>query len=287
MKTYEFVQYPIEDKLKPILREAESRLFIATPFIKDYGVEIILKNTKQVKKLKILTNLDLTNISSEAFDIEALLRLWNRFDVSIASLRKLHAKVYIADNRVAFLTSANLTRGGLLENYEYGVILRDTPIVTVILEDMNKYFNLGNIFDRETIGDIKDDVKEIKDLQQKIEKSSKLGKLNSLLKQKEENLQTKVLRNRIRGKTINAIFAETIGYLLKTRGPLSTAELHPLIQNIHPDICDDTIDRVIDGQHFGKKWKHLVRDAQQYLKRKNISYLAENKWHLMREVKSG
>mgnify|MGYP001617338381 CR=1 FL=1 len=56
-------------------------------------------------------------------------------------------------------------------------------------------------------------------------------------------------------------------YLLQKHGPLTTTQLHPLIQNLHPDLCDDGIDRVIDGVHFGKRWKHMVRNAQQYLKR--------------------
>ncbi|RKY39994.1 MAG: hypothetical protein DRP75_00335 [Candidatus Omnitrophota bacterium] len=84
-----------------------------------------------------------------------------------------------------------------------------------------------------------------------------------------------------RRKNTNAIFSKTILDLLKERGPLSTEQIHPLIQAIHPDICDDSIDRVIDGQHFGKKWKHLVRGAQQSLKRRGLIFLKNNKWHLV------
>lgn len=54
-------------------------------------------------------------------------------------------------------------------------------------------------------------------------------------------------------KQSNEIFSNTILYLLKKRNGLSTYEMHPRIQEIHPDICDDSIDRVINGQHFGKK----------------------------------
>jgi hypothetical protein len=46
--------------------------------------------------------------------------------------------------------------------------------------------------------------------------------------------------------------------------------LHGYIHDIHPDICDDTLDRVIDGQHFGKLWKHRVRTAQAHLKEKGL-----------------
>jgi len=82
------------------------------------------------------------------------------------------------------------------------------------------------------------------------------------------------------GRTINAIFSNTILYLLKKKGSLSTEEIHPLIQMMRPDICDDSIDRVINGQHFGKKWKHLFRNAQQSLKKEGLIYLEGGKWHL-------
>lgn len=85
-----------------------------------------------------------------------------------------------------------------------------------------------------------------------------------------EAAKLEVLKSRAQGTTTHRIFSDTVLYLLEEKGPLTTAELNPLIQQIHPDLCDDTIDRVIDGVHFGKKWKHHVRNAQLNLKRKNL-----------------
>lgn len=277
---YELVSFPVEESLAQVIREAQDALFIAAPYIKDYGINIILDNAR-INNLRVLTNLDLPNVTSAGFDLGALLKLWSRFNLRVSSLGKLHAKVYIADDRVALITSANLTRGGLRENYEYGIILRDASLVASMLADMNKYFNLGNIFSRESIQEIQTDAEEIRGLRQKLEQSASARRLHKSLKRKEEDLQTKMLRNRVRGKTINAIFAETIKYLLETKGPLSTKEMHPMIQNIHPDICDDSIDRVINGQHFGRKWKHLVRNAQQYLKAGGMIILREGRWELV------
>jgi len=286
MSPYKLVSYPIEESLAQVVREAQDTLFIAVPYIKDYGVNVILDNT-QANNLQVLTNLDLPNVTSAGFDLGALLKLWTRFNVRVSSLGKLHAKVYIADNRIALVTSANLTRGGLQENYEYGIILWDTTLVTSMLTDMNKYFELGNVFSREMIQEIQADAEEIRDLRQKSEQSAAARRLREALKHKEEHLQTRILRNRVQGKTINAIFVETIKYLLATRGPLSTQEMHPLIQNIHPDICDDSIDRVINGQRFGKKWKHLVRNAQQYLKARGVIALQGDKWQLLNRANVG
>lgn len=146
--SYELVSTPVEIQFTQVIREAHSDLFIAVPYIKDYGVQVILKNAR-VNRMRLLTNLDLANVTGSGFDVDALLKLGEKFGLAISSLGKLHAKVYIADDRVAFITSANLTRGGLRENYEYGVILRDTSLVSAMLADMSQYFSLGNLFSRE------------------------------------------------------------------------------------------------------------------------------------------
>ena len=277
---YELVQSPVENNLRQVLAEAREALFVAVPFVKSYGVDVLQQSVRHDVAIKLLTNLSLENVSGSGFDIEALPRLWDTFNVSISSLPKLHAKIYIADSDAAFLTSANLTRGGLRENYEYGIVLRNPCIVGAMLADMNAYFDLGNIFDRATIESMIADVLEIRRLREELVKTAASQELQRVLEQKEEVLETALLRNRVRGRTVNAIFAETILYLLKTKGSLSTQELHPLIRDIHPDICDDNIDRVINGQHFGKKWKHLVRNAQQFLKRSGAIVLESGKWRL-------
>lgn len=278
-KPYELVPFPVEEKLIGVIRAAQDSLFISTPYIKDYGVSKVLNNAK-TRKLQLLTNLDLRNITGAGFDLDSLLRLWDFFDLKVSSLGKLHAKIYIADNKIAFITSANLTRGGLRENYEYGIILSDERLVQELTTDMTKYFSLGNIFERGRVEEIISDVEEIRTLQKKLYDTGESRELRKRLSQKEELVQTKILQNRIQSRTINAIFSETIKYLLQTKGALSTEELHPLLQNIHPDICDDSIDRVINGQHFGKKWKHLVRNAQQYLKSNGVIILVKGKWQL-------
>ena len=280
MQSYELVSSPVETKFLQIIQEAENDLFIAAPYIKDYGARVILDNAR-TKNLRVLTNLNLENITGSSFDIDCLFKLWDKFDLSVSSLGKLHAKVYIADSRVAFMTSANLTHGGLKENYEYGIIVRDATVVSAMRMNMDSYFGLGNIFTREGIERIKGDVEEVKRLRRNLETSAQAKQLRNALKEKEDSLQTNLLKNRVTGKTVNSIFTETILYLLSTRGALSTEELNPLVQNIHPDICDDSIDRVINGQHFGKKWKHSVRNAQQALKANGIIRTREGKWYLV------
>jgi len=65
-------------------------------------------------------------------------------------------------------------------------------------------------------------------------------------------------------------------------GPATAVELHTAVQKIHPDLCDDAVDRVIDGKHSGKKWKHAVRTAQQHLKKTGQIQLIEGRWQIAR-----
>ncbi len=59
---------------------------------------------------------------------------------------------------------------------------------------------------------------------------------------------------------------------------MPTVKIHQLIQQLHPDLCDDSVDRIIDGENFGKKWKHAVRTAQQNLKKKGEVVYANGVW---------
>ena len=81
------------------------------------------------------------------------------------------------------------------------------------------------------------------------------------------------------GETTHSIFARTILHLLKSE-PLSTREMQPIIQAIHPDLCDDSADRVINGVRFGKMWKHTIRGSQVYLRRQGRIELRQKKWRL-------
>ena len=94
--------------------------------------------------MTVVTNLRPESILSGATDLEAVSRLGNslpKFD--LVHLPSLHAKDYIADNRVAVITSANLTLSGIATNLEYGVVLTDPPMVGEVRQDFENYAHLG------------------------------------------------------------------------------------------------------------------------------------------------
>jgi len=169
----------------------------------------------------------------------------------------------------------------LINNFEYGILIEDKNVISTIKKDMLEYFFLGNLFDKILLEKINKESEKLYKIKYETDNLIKDTKLAQLLKKGAETIDSELLKNRIKSRTINAIFSDTIIYILKKRGSLSTSQLNPLIQSIHPDICDDSIDRVIEGQHFGKKWKHSVRSAQQSLKDKGLIYLKDRKWCLI------
>lgn len=281
---YKYLISPWKNEFAALISRAKRELFISSPFINLDGVRILTDavETKNPISLSLITNLTPQNIVNGVTEPMALLELYKKFiQIKISSLARLHAKVYLIDNEIGVITSANLTSGGLMNNFEYGVLIEDRDVVSAIKEDMSKYCSLGNILDRDILEKISEESNNLRGIKEKTQNVIRNTKLAQLLKKSTDSIDFELLKNRIKGgKTINAIFSDTILYLLSKKGQLTTEELHPLIQAIHPDICDDSIDRVINGQRFGKKWKHLVRSAQQSLVKKGLVYLKGEKWRL-------
>jgi hypothetical protein len=231
-------------------------------------------------KIQILTSLNVDNLVQGTTDVGAIASFCRMIpSTTVRHLPRLHAKVYVADDRVAILTSANLTGAGLNHNYEYGIEITDPIIVSKISEDLKAYQDLGaevSLLDLDQFAEISH---ELQERQAQILKSARQT-LRREFKRKVEVASEALMYLRAKpGETTNNIFSRTIIYLLRN-GPLSTQQMHPLIQRIHPDLCDDSIDRVIRGVHFGKRWKHMVRNAQQSLKNAQVIRFDGSKWHL-------
>jgi len=173
-----------------------------------------------------------------------------------------------------------MTQGGLFRNFEYGVKISDAALVHKIRADVAEYGALGTRIDQQALKLLSAMAFDLNRVRAQVEKSIK-AHLRREFGKRLIDFETEIIRTRAAGRAPHAIFADAIVYLLARR-PMATRELHALIQRVHPDLCDDAVDRVIDGRHFGKKWKHAVRTAQQHLKKAGKIELREGLWHLMR-----
>jgi hypothetical protein len=271
--------------LTTLVGSAERELTIVSPFVTASGIALldasVSRSFRSTGMVRFLTNLSPVNIcqnSTDPFALQSLLIAVHK--VELAHLPTLHAKVYIADDERAIVTSGNLTSSGLGHNYEYGVELSDRGIVRRIRDDIREYGRLGTVISAaalEVYCKAAERVRRKYKQQLSTIRSAARRELDHAVRSAEDQL----IRFQLAGGPITAVFANTVVYLLKRHGPLTTRDLHPLVQAIHPDLCDDTIDRVIDGQHFGKKWKHLVRIAQSHLKTDGLIELRNGVWRLM------
>jgi len=274
------------ERMLELVGSARHDLCLVSPFLGREPLELVARTIAQRPPaarpaVHLITNLGERSLLNAVLDVAALARFADSVAHSeIVHLPALHANVYIADRHSALVTSANLTHDGLWRNRECGVMLRDADLVRALRRDMEEYAALGNVIERTMLRELARETARLRAAQVEAEYSAKQearARLERLL----ADTRTRLLQARARGKTTNSILADTILYLLRRQGPSTTRELYPLVQELHPDLCDDGVDRVIDGVHFGKKWQHHVRSAQQHLRRRgHIERLADGRWAL-------
>lgn len=265
----DLIKSPWNDVFERFGRSVQSRAILAAPFIGSGPLLDLAGFFDPAKppQVELVTNLAVDSLLQGTVDSEAIASFCRSVpEVEVRHLPGLHAKIYVADDHSAIITSGNLTQSSLNRNYEYGVHITEKALVRQVAEDVREYSSLGSPV---TLAEL-DELTEItKSLRSKYAKVLQISR-ESAKKEYQESMElTRAILMNLRakpGETTHSIFARTILHILK-RGPLSTREMQPIIQSIHPDICDDSIDRVINGVHFGKKWKHMVRNSQVYLRR--------------------
>jgi phosphatidylserine/phosphatidylglycerophosphate/cardiolipin synthase-like enzyme len=253
-----------------LVENTDSSLLICAPYIGRGPCERLtaaLQRRKRQIDIYVLTDLSRDNMLCGATDVSAIASLVKSFPQSIVRfLPSLHAKVYISDAREAVVTSANLTDNGLWRNSEYGVITQNPTEVTRIRADILSYGNLGSLVTLSQLQAFAAVTDELRLLRVRAEASLR-RKLRAEFDKKLDSMDEEVLRARAGDRSLDAILSDAIMYLLRERA-MKTTEIHVGVQRIHPDLCDDSVDRVINGVHFGKKWKHAVRRAQYHLKQR-------------------
>jgi len=288
MSHYRVLRTPLLGSIRDLFLSGEHHLTVVSPFMTLFGLQVLrqtLNRRGTVRPgLTVLTRVSVKSIGDGALDLDPLVDLCREHtDCRVSNLPGLHAKVYIADGCRAIVTSANLTRGGLVGNYEYGVLLLEPSAVKAVLADMRQYAELGVDLGVSDLAELAERARDLHLAMRQSQAALRKGRAWRDLSSKVEALRDDLLRKRVRSQSVNAVFANTIRYLLR-QGPLGTEELEARVQAVHPDMCDESIDRIIDGVHFGKKWKHMVRNSQQFLKRKGEIEYKDSLWCISEKV---
>lgn len=268
-----------------VLASASERITLCAPYITEHGADTVRtvrdKTNGSGLSVLVLTDLSPLAICAGATDPASVAVLRALFPASRSvHLPRLHAKVYTADRARAIVTSGNLTYGGLVCNHECGLLVDDPVAAAQIDDEVTAYAGLGAEVDAATLNEMCDlavDARAAYKAQTASASRESTRRLRAVLKSASDTL----VRARLAEGPIHTVFAKTIEFLLRRHGPLSTEAMHPMIQQMHPDLCDDTVDRVIDGKRFGKKWKHAARTAQQQLKKRGTIALINGAWALV------
>ena len=269
------------DKFAGSIRESA---LIVAPFITHQPLRQLATQLDRRSRVRVslVTNLATESLLQGTLNTEALADFCREFSrTTVHHLPGLHAKVYVADDHTAIVTSGNLTSSSLHQNFEYGIRILDPTMVCEIARDLMDYSELGAKVSIEDLDRLSDISKALRSKYSRALNSTR----SSFRKEFEDQLETtneslRELRAKP-GESTNSIFARTLLYVLR-KEPMKTQDIHPLIRSIHPDLCDDDTDRIINGVRFGREWKHRVRGAQVVLRRKGLIDIVDGKWQLVR-----
>ena len=269
-------------ELSRLMRSAKDDVCIASPYVTREATAFLAQSLTDAfrsnGRMLIITDLSPTNIISGATEPAAFSNLANcGCSLVIRHLPSLHAKVYIADTLGAIVTSGNLTTSGLDRNYEYGVLVEESASVETIRRDISAYSELGAFISPAALSEYCHTAKKVRDafLQQQRNIAADAKRDFERLLYDAEN---QLIALRLSGASRTRVFEKTVEYILSKDGALTTPQIHSRVQAIHPDLCDDRTDRVINGRHFGKEWKHSVRTAQAHMKEAGRIWLLNGHW---------
>lgn len=272
------------DELARLIHGARHRLVVAAPFISRDGAALVVDQLtpalRRSGRIEVLTDLGPAHVCDGSLDLSAVEQLLQAAPESaLWHVPRFHAKIYVADGARAIVTSGNLTGGALYRNVECGLLV-DEPLALEAIEGLFQDCRAtGTAVGQGQLANyaaVASEARERLDRQQ----SATDSRLRQAFRQALLAAEDELIRLRLASGPVHTVFALTIEHLLRKHGPMPTARLHEFIKRFHPDLCDDTIDRVIDGKRFGKKWKHAVRTAQQHLKRAGAVTYVDRLWRL-------
>ena len=257
------------DDLADIATSARRSVLVVAPFIKYEEADWLCGLLGSGVEVITLANIDAEAVSASALDIAALRRLVEASPTSrLVALSNLHAKVFVADAKAAIVTSGNLTRAGLDDNIECGVLIRQPKLARELRERMLAFARLGSPMDAQAIGQFAPLEAELRETRAQISRSATptaMKRFAALMK----DARQKFAAVQVGDRSPHAVFADAIQFIL-ARGPQTTKAIEAETQRLMPHLCDDNEYFEIKGEPYGRTWKRRLRHAQLHLKRRGI-----------------
>ncbi len=225
----QLIPSPCKDALAGIIDNVEAELHIVSPYVTQAGAALIRSRvgakTRRVSvDIHLLTDLNPLSVCQGSCDPEAILNLISSFrQARIYHLPRVHAKIVVADRAVAMIGSANLTEGGLEENYEYSIKVSSKEVATRIAQDVEEYSSLGAPMTPTLLESYSTAAKELRETFRRKERAVS-STLRREFQAKVKSGDEVLLRARVK-EGVTGVFSRTILFLLRA-GPLRTIDLH-------------------------------------------------------------
>jgi hypothetical protein len=117
-----------------LVHQSKKSIKITSPFVKNDICAEMISAKASSSRIELITSFKLMSIHSGSLDISALESILDDNGI-VKNFPKLHSKIYLFDDVKAIVTSGNLTYGGMLKNFEYGIYLEEPLIVQEIVKD--------------------------------------------------------------------------------------------------------------------------------------------------------
>ena len=285
------IKSPWQDTFDWFVDSIQESAIIVAPFITRAPVERLARglHTPDSVRLEVLTNLGEQSLCDGLVDGGALTWLCEQVPrTSVRHLRNLHAKAYVADNHTAIVTSANLTGGGIWRNYELGIAITDTQAVREISDDLREYGNFGIPIPADALTQLDGLAYQARQSKSVVDggiddnANSEYEDALSNIARRLTELSTDTEEFKVNpDATITAKFGDALKYILSRHGALPTREIYPLVQELMPEWCDDSVNRVVNGVELDTKWKHDMLNAQQVLRRQGVIVREGDRWRMV------
>jgi phosphatidylserine/phosphatidylglycerophosphate/cardiolipin synthase-like enzyme len=207
-----------------LVSKVNQNALLVSPYISVAPIERVVKilhrrHLAQSVSLRVVTDLAPDNVLRGATEPIALMQLVKEIPNTVVTyLPGVHAKVYVADQAIGIVTSANLTESGMDHNYEYGVRLNDPSLVRRLWQDLTEYANLGNNVTLAQLDALVQAAKDLRALHRAKERQAS-KEIRREFARRLADTELELMRIRATGQTENSIFSATILYLLRKYGP--------------------------------------------------------------------
>jgi hypothetical protein len=126
-----------------LVKDSKESIRISSPFVKQDVFQELMVAKQASARLELVTAFKIGNVRSGSLDLSALEAVLDSHG-KVRNHNKLHAKIYLFDSRKAVVTSGNLTTGGLVRNFEYGVFIDEPDLIQKVKSDFDTLVNDEN-----------------------------------------------------------------------------------------------------------------------------------------------